>query len=236
VYAVVDAMPYVNFRKRTGGFAKRDAKRQRKSGLLGSSNNFRSLVRKELLRTTETKMKTYYTGMQNLYHNTWYSDDAMSYISQGDGKEHRGGDEVFLRMMVTKLHINSKPDRQASMIRALLVRVPADKGASPAADLLEGGTNGILNFVNTNECAILAQKIVRMQGTTVWDNGTVKKDLNQSVVLKYNFKNQKTRYDGNYPKFFTIRLLVLAYDSHGTLTSDNIADFMMVSRLYFKDP
>jgi hypothetical protein len=181
-------------------------------------------------------MKTYYTGMQNLYHNSWFADNDMAYIAQGDGKEHRSGDEVFLQTMVTKVHINSKPDRQASMIRALLVRVPADKAATPAADLFEGGTNGMINFVNTNECAILAQKIVRMQGTTVWDNGTVKKDLNQSIVLKANFKNQKTRYDGNYPKFFSVRLFLLAYDSHGTLTSDNIADYMMVSRLYFKDP
>lgn len=194
------------------------------------------MVRKEVLRTTETKMKTLQTGSQTLNHNTWFSDSSMSYIAQGDGKDHRSGDEVFLQTMVTKVHINSKPDRQASMIRALLVRVPADKADTPAADLFEGGTNGILNFVNTNECAILAQKIVRMQGTTIWDNGTVKKNLNQSIVLKANFKNQKVRYDHNYPKFFSIRLLLLAYDSHSTLLSDNIADYMMVSRLYFKDP
>lgn len=229
-------MPYVNFRKRRGGFAKRDAKRQRKGGLLGNNTKFRSMVRKEILRTTETKMSTLYQLSTNLFHNTWDSQNGLIQLSQGDSKTQRNGDEVYLQSLVVKLHINSKPDRQATMVRALLVRVPADKATVSPDLLFEGGSNGILQFVNTSECAILSQKIVRMQGTTVWDAGTTKKDLNSKITLYYNFKNLKTKFDENYPKFFQVRLLVLAYDSHTTLTSDNIADYMLTSRLYFKDP
>ena len=114
------------------------------------------MVRKELFRTTETKMLTQHTGPTNLYHNTWNQHNWLADIAQGDSKGNRSGDEVFLQTIVTKLHFNSKPDRQASMIRALLVRVPADKANASASTLFEGGANGILNFVNTSECAVLA--------------------------------------------------------------------------------
>ena len=230
---------YVNFRKRSGG-GQSGQKQQRTGRSTYSRNKFRSMVRKEVLRTTETKMKTQQLSSSNLYHNTWNVQGWLMNLQLGEGKDNRTGDEVYLKSIVTKIHINSKPDRQASMIRALLVRVPAADATAPA-DLFEGGSNGIINFVNTSECAILAQKMVRMQGDTVWRQGgsgvtTVQKDLNQCMTLSYNFKNAKTKYDGQYPKYWTVRLLVLAYDAHGTLTTDNIADYMCVSRLYFKDP
>jgi len=75
----------------------------------------------------------------------------------------------------------------------------------------------------------------------VWRTGgsgvtTVQKDLAETCYLHASLSNIRTRYDSNKPKFFGIRLLILAYDAHGTLTTDNIADFEAVSRLYFKDP
>lgn len=224
--------------KRHGGFAKRDAKRQRKAGLLGGSAKFRSAVRKEILRTTETKMRTQEQGLTSLYHNNWHSSYWVAAVQRGDQISQRDGDELFLQRIVTKLHINSKPDRQSIMIRALLVKVPSHSGTVAANTLFEGDSNVILGFPDTREVTVLAQKIVKLQGgSTVWNTAdSVQKDLSATVVLSANFYNRKVKYEGEYPRDFHVRLLVAAYDSHGSLTTDNIADYMASSRLYFKDP
>lgn len=223
--------------KRMGGFAKRDAKRQRKGGLLGGSAKFRSAVRKEILRTTETKMRTQQQGVTSLYHNNWHSSFWVAAVQRGAQISQRDGDEIFLQRIVTKLHINSKPDRQSLTVRALLVKVPSHSGEVSANTLFEGDSNVILGFPDTREVTVLAQKIVKLQGDTVWSSSdTTQKDLSATIVLNANFYNRKTKYEGEYPRDFHVRLLVAAYDSHGSLTTDNIADYMASSRLYFKDP
>lgn len=224
--------------KRAGGFAKRDAKRQRKSGLLGSSAKFRSAVRKEILRTTETKMRTSVQGVTSLYHNTWNSSSWLMNLPKGDGQEHRDGDEVFLRQLVTKLHFNTKPDRQSMTIRAMLIQVPSHHASTSANALFQATANLIIAFPDKRDMKVLAQKVVKLQGDTVWNSSdTVKKDLSATIVLTANFHNRRVVYDSaDEPKDFAVRLLIAAYDAHGTLTTDNIADFMASSRLYYKDP
>lgn len=183
-------------------------------------------------------MSTSSQSSTSLYHNSWYSSGTMLTLPQGNSVGARAGDEVFLQALVCKLHFNSKPDRQAQMIRAMLVKVPTEHATTAATALFTGGSNNVLTFPDRREVQILDQKIVRMQGNTVWStsNDDVKKDLNATVVLKAKFYNARTYYDYTDPKHFRVRLLIVAYDSHGTLTTDNIADFEMCSRLYFKDP
>lgn len=182
-------------------------------------------------------MKTQEQGVTSLYHNTWLSSYWLTYIQRSNAPEGRDGDEVFLQRLVTKVHINTKPDRQSMMVRAMLVRVPANHSTTVATDLFEGGTNAILAFPKVNEMRILAQKVVKLQGDTVWSSSdTTQKDLSATIVLNTSLGNRKTKYLDDYPKDYYIRLLVVAYDSHGTLTTDNIADMMVSSRIYFKDP
>lgn len=183
-------------------------------------------------------MMTRDEGVRNLYHNTWDSANWMMALPQADGQGGRTGDEVFLQSLVVKMHFNSKPDRQSMTIRALLVKVPSHLSNTTANTLFLGSDNKILVFPDQRDMKVLAQKVVRLQGDTVWNSSdTVQKDLSATMNLKANFYNSRTRYDAaNEPMDFQIRLLVVAYDSHGTLTTDNIADYMVTTRLYFKDP
>jgi len=199
----------------------------------------RSMVRKEILRTTETKVNTFSPTRTSLYHNVWGGQRLLS-IVQGDGKDQMIGDEIFLQSVHLRIHVNTKPDRPQVMIRAMLVRVPSDKHTAAAASLFEGSTNAMLSGPNLAEMTIVAEKTIKLRGTSQWvvpsGAATVGKDLADVITFSHNFGNKRTKYDSNYPKFGQMRLLIAAYDAHGTLTSDNIADYECNVRTFFKDP
>lgn len=206
----------------------------------GGVRGVRSLVRKELLRTAETKHSTLYINRANLSHNGWYYNNNMINISQGDGKDQMVGEEIFLRNLHVKLQFNSKQDRPQVMFRVLLLRVPADKNTTAISDLFEGSSNAMISMPNVSEVKILAEKTVRMSGTSHWTYASgstvVQKDMAQSCELSCSLGSLKTRYDAGLPKFFNVRLAVVAFDAHTTLTSDVVADFEFTSRVFFKDP
>lgn len=229
-------MPYPTKRAASAGAATR----KRRAGGGFSGRNMRSMVRKELLRTTETKMHTQFANTTNLNHNTWYYNGNCLAIVQGDGKNQMVGEEVFLRNMVVKMHFNTKPDRPQVMLRCMLVKIPADKDTTNMNLLLEGSANGMIAMPNVTECSILTEKTVRMSGTSQYalpsGSGIVNKDLSQTCTLRYNFHDVKTKYDAGKPKFYNVRLAVVAYDAHNTLIQDTIADMQFTSRVFFKDP
>lgn len=232
---------YTNFRKRTGGFAQRDAKRQRTGRSGYRKSNFRSLVRKEVLRTAETKVRTSYSTTTDLYHNSWYNGTGMMYVQQGDTMDTRSGDEIWPSFLHAKLSLNTKSDRPQVMFRCLLVKLPIAIQANSPSDWFQGSPNQLINFKDGKDITILAEKIVKCSGDSAWNSGgsgvtTHLKDMGAICELKYKFPAQKVTYDGSYPKYWNIRLLVLAYDAHGTLSTDNIADLEWCTRLYFKDP
>lgn len=236
----VRAMGYPRKRAQSAGAnaGKRFKPPTRGGGFAG--RNMRSMVRKEILRTTETKMHTQYANTVNLNHNSWYYNGNALSIVQGDGKNQMVGEEVFLRNMVVKLHFNTKPDRSQVMLRVMLVKIPADKDSTSMNLLFEGSTNGMIAMPNVTECIILTEKTVRMSGTSQYavpsGAGTVFKDLAETCTLRYNFKDTKTKYDAGKPKYYNIRLAVVAYDAHSTLTGDTIAEMQFTSRVFFKDP
>lgn len=197
------------------------------------------MVRKEVLRTTETKVNSHAPTRVSLYHNVWGNQRLLN-ITQGDGKDQMTGDEIFLQRVHCRIHINTKQDRPQVMIRAMLVRVPSDKLTASAVTLFEGSSNAMIAGPNLAEMAILTEKTIKLRGTSQWvvPSGatTVGKDLADVITLSHSFGNKRTKYDGNYPKFAVYRLLIVAYDAHGTLTADNIADYECNVRTFFKDP
>lgn len=229
-------------RKRAQPFgANASAKRPNSApGAAVRARGVRSMVRKELLRTAETKQNTLYINRANLQHNTWYYNNNMISIAQGDGHNQMVGEEIFLRNLVVKLQFNSKQDRPQLMFRVMLLRVPADKNTTAIASLFEGSSNAMIALPTTSEVRILAEKTVRMRGSSHWTYASgstvVQKDLAETCELSCSLGSLKTRYDAGLPKFFNIRLAIVAYDAHTTLTSDVVADFEFNSRVFFKDP
>jgi hypothetical protein len=212
---------------RAGGLAKRD---------------FRSMVRKELLRTSETKQRSSYVSTTTLKHNTFYSNPYTCTLYDGDTKENKSGEDVYLKALTVKMHFNTFADRPQVMFRILLIRTPKHKEFESPNNLFTPmsttATNYYLAFPHTDSVTVLQEKFVQINGTSHWDaTGTlVSKQMGTACVIKHDFKNQKVKYDGNAIKDFAIRLLVLAYDAHGTVSTDNLATMEHVHRLYFKDP
>ncbi len=202
------------------------------------------MVRKELLRTCETKQRSSYITQQTLKHNTWYSNYGLLNLFEGTDRDNRTGEDVYLKALTIKMHFNTFSDRPQVMFRCMLVRVPTDKKGTTTDNLFQwaasaGATNYMLAFPHTDIVTVLAEKFVQIKGDSHWDNiGTlVSKQMATTCVLSYNFKmGQRVKYYDNEPRDFSIRLLVLAYDAHGTLVSDNLATMETMFRLYFKDP
>lgn len=200
------------------------------------------MVRKEILRTTETKQRTSYVSTTTLKHNSWYSNSTLITIYDGDGKDNKTGEDVFLKGLTAKMHFNTFPDRPQVMFRVMLVKVPKNKEAVSPNELFNPmsttATNYLLAFPHTDTVTVLQEKFVKVNGTSHWDaTGTlVSKKMGTTAVIKYDFKDVKTKYDGSAIKDYGVRLLVLAYDSHGTVSTDNLATMEMTHRLYFKDP
>lgn len=199
------------------------------------------MVRKELLRTSETKQRTSYVSTTTLKHNTWYNNLYLMTLYDGTDRDNLTGEEVFLKALTIKMHFNTFADRPQVMFRIMLVKLPTGVTSAPA-DLFNPmsttATNYLLAFPHTDMVQVLQEKFVQVNGTSHWDaTGTlVSKQMAATCVLKHDFNNLKTKYNGSSPKDFSIRLLVLAYDAHGTLATDNLATMEMTHRLYFKDP
>lgn len=200
------------------------------------------MVRKELLRTSETKQRTSYVSTTTLKHNTWYNNLYLMSLYHGDTRENMSGEDVFLKGLTVKMHFNTFSDRPQVMFRIMLVKTPKDKEFAAPNDLFNPmsttATNYLLAFPHTDIVTVLEEKFVKVNGTSHWDaTGTlVSKQMGTAAVITHDFKNAKTKYFGNAIKDYAIRLLVLAYDAHGTVSTDNLATMELTHRLYFKDP
>ncbi len=200
------------------------------------------MVRKELLRTSETKQRTSYVSTTTLKHNTWYTNPYLTTLYDGDTKENKSGEDVFLKALTVKMHFNTFGDRPQVMFRIMLVKTPKHKEFEAPNTLFNPmsttATNYLLAFPHTDSVTVLQEKFLQIKGDSHWDatSTLVSKQMGAACAIRHDFKDAKTKYDGNAIKDYAIRLLVLAYDAHGTVATDNLATMELTHRLYFKDP
>jgi len=166
----------------------------------------------------------------------------MLYTVKGDNSGDRPGqwtiregDELYLQSIKLKLWLSNKQDRPNVIYRVIVYWYNADQ--TPAvSDVLNVYGLTLLNTTNRERISVVHDSYVR----NVRDAPDGKEHSTLKFVTK-NWKNKKILYndtlipDGYVPKKRDLGFMVLAYDAHGTLTTDNIASMSYQYDVKYKE-
>jgi len=244
-------MPYKTRKSKKSVIRRKPVKKTYKK----SSNTTKSLVnliKKVSLKQTETKYTHFSAENYQLYHNLASIQSGSLYTTQGTGDDGSGtnktamriGDELIARGLSFKFWIANKQDRPNVMYRLIIFKYTRDTTLS-LSNLLKGAvSNNIMDDVNKERITVVYQKIFNLQvGYSAFAYSAVPTETYGREAHKYlqvwiPFKNKKIHYNdgGHDPKFFDYGFALIAYDSYGTLTTDNIASYAWERKFYFKDP
>jgi len=210
-----------------------------------------SLIKKVSLQQVETKHAHFSAENYQLFHNSANINGASLYLTQGVGDNGSGtnnnamriGDEVIGRGIAFKFWIANKLDRPNVMYRLMIFKYTRDTPLS-LGNLLKGAiSNNIMDDANTEKIDIVYQKIFNLQvGYSAAATGTAGdtdgREAHRYLKCYIPLKNRKIHYNdgGTDPKFFDYGFALIAYDSYGTLITDNIGSFAWERKFYFKDP
>lgn len=226
---------------------KRKSYRKSKTGLV-------KLIQRTMLKKCETKDTHRILENQQLYHNTVNVQQDFLFTQQAIGDDDAGtanylarvGNEIILRGLSMKLWLATKNDRPNLMFRIIVFRYKIDAaGYTNPPYLAQGTSNFMIRDLDTDRFKILKTKYVNLNvgASFIPDiptvSGVQRKEAHKIVKFWIPFKNQKYRYksDGSgYGAYWDIGISITAYDSYGTLTTDNIASYALSHKLYFKDP
>jgi len=215
-----------------------------------SRSTFQQRVTRVLMKKAETKL--YDTSYENtqLYHDTVTVPifNPWDQITKGTNENQRVGDEIYPRGYKLRLWLSNKSDRPNVTYRVIIGIAPRSVGATAVTSAniqnylfrppdLGTGSNGLLEPVSTdNGFKTLVDKRYRnniaqsYMGTAVFKEHAIYKD--------YFIKRKgggKILYTGNTIKNKFFFVAIVAYDSFGTLFTDNIASFAWHGRMYWKD-
>lgn len=197
----------------------------------------------------EKKNFTWLDENKQLLHNK--GDYVLNFLSckQGTADDQTGvsgsqinriGDEIVLKNINVRLWLSNKNDRPNVMYKAYLFWYDPDATLSDAYCFFSQ-QNKMLDRPNTEVISIIDSKTIfsgPSYATGVSSVGGSAKERSQLCTLNGNYKGKKIKYDegGTVPKFKTIGLCVVCYDSWGTLQTDNIASYAYNANVRFIDP
>lgn len=212
-----------------------------------------SQIKRVIRSNTETKIVDYAYGNQALFHNGGVpigsgmmklhlnpENVAGVWPAQGDGEENRNGNDIYAIGWTLRMLFRLPLDRLNTKIRCFVIK--AVKGSNPV-----GGYTGMFDGVTNN---VLLDPIdkdrVKVMKTFMIGGG---RDLNPGVstsgkektfmkqvfvplkkVIRF-FDNGTLNNDLLYDYYF----VAAAYDTLGSLVSDNIANCQVWQRLSYKD-
>ena len=210
-----------------------------------------SLIKKVSLKPVETKNTHSINENVQLNHNSPDLNYNHLNTAQSVGDNNTGvsnfnariGDEIILRGLSYKFWFANKLDRPNVMYKIVIFRYKSNTTpASPAPYYAQGTTNYMIRDLDVEQFKILkvvkfsiqtnAQKVITIGGAIVGAEG------HKAISIWIPLKNMKMKYENGtgVPRFTDIGYNVVAYDSFGTATTDNIASFSVNRKLYFKDP
>lgn len=208
------------------------------------------LIKKVSLRQAETKDTHIISENLQLYHNVPYSVTALLYTEQGINDNESGttqytkriGDEIVASGISLKFWFANKGDRPDVLYKLIVYKYKANTSISSSVDPYEsqGTSNFMIRDLNVEKFKIV--RVINFRITTsaqritsqdVFNGAEGHKAMKVWIPLK-----QKIKYESgtSTPYGWDYAFSVVAYDSFGTLTTDNIASFAINRKLYFKDP
>lgn len=213
------------------------------------TRSVRKIARKQAMGLCEKKRFVWLDENKQLLHNK--GDYTTNFLSckQGVADDESGvsgsqinriGDEIMLKNINVRLWISNKDDRPNVMYKAYLFWYDPDASLSDAYCFFQA-QNKMLDRVNTEVLSVIDSKTIfsgPSYSTGVSSVGGSAKERSQLMTLNGSYKGKKIKYDegGTVPKFKTIGLCVVCYDSFGTLQTDNIASYAFNAQVTFIDP
>lgn len=206
----------------------------------------KSVIKKTILSTAETKHVPYMINKTELYHNTYTNLGnlfALCYPAQGVGDQARVGDSIQQRGVLVRMLIGQKFDRPnvTFKIWVLAVRPGTAFTTSTIFDLTTG--NILLDPVNSDCCKCIYAKILKRNYQNHVSNGTTASQLTKEITYPFSFyirrpKEIKFQTDGGVAQSFDLQyhLVIAPYDAFGSLITDNIGYVQTYLKYYFKDP
>lgn len=217
-----------------------------------SKNRLVRLIKAVSLKQCETKNTHTIVENQQLYHNVPFVFNSVLLKTEiGTNDTDTGtsnftcrlGDEVVARGISIKMWLANKLDRPDLMYKIVVFKYRSGTTINPNADpyVSQGTSNYLLRDYNVEKFKIVLTRRVRVstsaQRITSQDvfNGA---EGHKAVNIWIPLKNKKIKYeDGSSTPLMTEYAIgVVAYDSYGTLTTDNICSFAYSAKFYFKDP
>lgn len=223
-------------------------KKSGKASVKGSKSLV-ALIKKISLKPVETKNTHSIEENIQLYHNSLIISYGHLYTAQSVSDNDTGtqnflcrlGDEVILRGLSYKFWFANKLDRPNVMYKIIFFKYQSNTSpATPAPFYSQGTANYMIRDLDTEKYKII--KVVNFNLQTSGQK-VISQDVFQGaeahkkVSVWIPLKNQRCKYENgsSMPRFFDYGFTVVAYDSYGTLTTDNIASYAINRKLYFKD-
>lgn len=206
-------------------------------------SGIRKLINKQINKKKEFKSRDTNGGKVELYHNVYSmlanltATNSTYWPDQGDTDYSRDGNEIETTSISIRWMAGLKADRLNTQLRILVISLPKDVNPATYAtvfDSVSGNTH--LDPVDYDKVRVHYQKFVKPKWFAPV-NGTTD-ELTLFGKIKIPFKHRVKFYENAYQTNNMTRnyhLIVLAYDTYGSLLTDNLCWFQYWSRLYFRD-
>ena len=175
---------------------------------------------------------------ENLNHNTIAAkviNLAQAMPGQGVQDEQRVGDQINVSGWLLRMVIRQKADRPNMTFKYWIVEVPKGETYVYNSWFDNVTNNTMLDKINTDNCR------VKKSGTWKPYTGAMANATDQFTFVKQIFISNKklykfTRNGSQVHDQKDLYILLVAYNAYGSLLTDTIATYEMVSTVYFKDP
>jgi len=217
----------------------------------------KKIVDKSMNKVIETKAVDYITQSIVLTHNTPQTIDNDVYYSfhgvadstqpQSTGSTligNRVGDSIYAKSAYIKLFFDQYDDRPNLSFRITALRIKSGLGViTPASNAYAHpqSNNYFINPIDTENLLLYSPDPVVLDKRYTVNNGISQSGSNKSTHFYHDFSmklERKLKFNGNLGNVvgpFTIQIIITAYDSYGSLSSDNLSRLIYARRAYFQD-
>jgi hypothetical protein len=240
----------VKYAKRSK-YAKKPYRKRSIKRRISKRRSLVSLIKRVSLKNSETKHTHQILENNQLYHNVPFMlvynmlscDEGVSDPNSGlTNFVGRIGNEVIARGISIKLWIANKRDRPNVMYRIIVYKYTQLSGsgitAPPHPYLSQGSSNYMIRDLDADKFKIVKSYRFNLQNNVAFSDPAHTRETHKYISLYIPLKNRRVKYEETYDMAlgWNYAISIVAYDSYGTLTTDNIASIAYNQKFYFKDP
>lgn len=208
-----------------------------------TSTGIKRLIKSQLLKTTETKYSDYSMPKNELYHNVpMYLNISNTglglFPTQGDTENQRDGNVIYSKGYLFRWICGLKFDRLNTQLRVLIVSAPKGQSLAGYSDYMKNITgNALLDPVDYTKVKVHYQRFIKPKWVNPEGTANSGKELTLYGKIWLPIKERLT-FQGTGNTNTQLRqyaLIVMPYDTYGSLVTDNICWFQAFVRHSWKD-